>query len=154
LLELLGDHLKQIHAWHRRPVSLVGWSFGGIYARELAAKNPELVRQVITLATPIVDKSDATHAGWLLNMLTSGISRLNAPPMERPAVPPSVPCTSVYSKTDGVVAWQACLLTNSRSHRNIEVEDVSHIGMVHHPEVLRVVAGLLADHLDGSRPPV
>jgi hypothetical protein len=154
VLKLLGDHLKQIHARHRRPISLVGWSFGGIYARELAAKNPKLVRQVITLATPIADKADATHAGWLLNMLTSGISRLTVPPMERPAVPPSVPCTSVYSKTDGVVAWQACLLTDSRSHRNIEVEDVSHIGMVHHPEVLRVVAGLLADHLDGSHPPV
>jgi len=149
MLELLGDHLKQIHAWHRRPVSLVGWSFGGIYARQLATKYPELVRQVITLATPVADKSDATHAGWLLNMLSSGISPMNDVSTQHPNGATSVPCASVYSKTDGIVAWEGCVLTESTSHRNIEVEDVSHLGMVHHPEVLRVVADLLAEHPGG-----
>ncbi|MGF6596318.1 pimeloyl-ACP methyl ester carboxylesterase [Paraburkholderia sp. GAS448] len=146
MLELLSDHLKQIHALHRRSVSLVGWSFGGIYARQLAAKYPELVRQVITLATPVADNSDATHAGWLLNMLSSGISPMSHTSTLRSDAATSVPCASVYSKTDGIVAWEGCVSTESTYHRNIEVADVSHLGMVHHPEVLRVVADLLAKH--------
>ncbi|SKC79419.1 alpha/beta hydrolase fold [Burkholderia sp. CF099] len=149
-LELLGDHLKQIHSLHRRSVSLVGWSFGGIYARQLAAKYPELVRQVITLATPVDDNSDATHAGWLLNVLSSGIAPMNLESTPHLDAAPSVPCASVYSKTDGIVAWEGCVSAESPSHRNIEVEDVSHFGMVHHPEVLRVVADLLAQHSHGS----
>ena len=144
MLELLGDHLKQIHAWHRRSVSLVGWSFGGIYARQLAAKYPELVRQVITLATPVADKSDATHAGWLLNMLSSGISPMSHTSTLRSDAATSVPCASVYSKTDGIVAWEGCVSTESTYHRNIEVAHVSHLGMVHHPEVLRVRRGRYA----------
>ncbi|WP_406868101.1 lipase family alpha/beta hydrolase [Paraburkholderia fungorum] len=149
MLVRLGDHLKQIHALHRSSVSLVGWSYGGIYARELAAKYPELVRQVITLATPVADCSDATHAGWLLNMLSSGIAPMGHVSTRHSDVGLPVPCASVYSKTDGIVAWEACVSTESTNHRNIEVEDVSHLGMVHHPEVLRVVAGLLAQHRDG-----
>jgi hypothetical protein len=58
----------------------------------------------------------------------------------------SVPCASAYSKTDGIVAWVGCVSTESTNHRNIEVADVSHLGMVHHPEVLRGVADLLAQH--------
>ncbi|MFM0309629.1 alpha/beta fold hydrolase [Paraburkholderia sp. RL17-383-BIF-A] len=149
MLVRLGDHLKQIHALHRSSVSLVGWSYGGIYARGLAAKYPELVRQVITLATPVADNSDATHAGWLLNMLSSGIVPMGQVSTRHSDVGLPVPCASVYSKTDGIVAWEACVSTESTNHRNIEVEDVSHLGMVHHPEVLRVVAGLLAQHCDG-----
>jgi hypothetical protein len=150
MLERLGDHLKQIHALHRRSVSLVGWSFGGIYARQLAAKYPELVRQVITLATPVADNSDATHVGWLLDILSSGISPMNHVSTRRSDAATSVPCASVYSKTDGIVAWEGCVSSESTNHRNIEVADVSHLGMVHHPEVLRVVAELLTQHRGGS----
>ncbi|MEC5407136.1 alpha/beta fold hydrolase [Paraburkholderia sp. MPAMCS5] len=149
MLERLGDHLKQIHAWHRSSVSLVGWSYGGIYARELAAKHPELVRQVITLATPVADNWEATHVGWLLNMLSSGIAPMSQVSTRRSDADVPVPWASVYSKTDGIVAWEACVSTGSTNHRNIEVEDVSHLGMVQHPEVLRVAAGLLAQHRDG-----
>ncbi|MFL9966191.1 alpha/beta fold hydrolase [Paraburkholderia sediminicola] len=133
MLERLGNHLKQIHALYRLSVSLVGWSFGGIHARQLASKYPELVRQVVTLATPVADNSDATHAGWLLNMLSSGISPMNHVSTRRSDAATSVPCASVYSKTDGIVAWEGCISTESTNHRNIEVADVSHLGMVHHP---------------------
>jgi dienelactone hydrolase len=151
MLERLGDHLRQIHALHRRSVSLLGWSFGGVYARQLAAKYPELVRQVITLATPVADNSDATHAGWMLNMFSFGIPPINHTPTHCSDATAPVPSASVYSKTDGIVAWEGCVSTGSTNHRNIEVEDVSHLGMVHHPEVLRVLADLLAQHPDGPR---
>jgi hypothetical protein len=107
------------------------------------------VRQVITLATPVADNSDATHAGWLLNMLSTGISPMNHISTPRFDAATSVPCASVYSKTDGIVAWEGCVSSESTNHRNIEVADVSHLGMVHHPEVLRVVADLLAQHRGG-----
>jgi pimeloyl-ACP methyl ester carboxylesterase len=64
-LLLLSEQLKQIYAHHNRPVSLIGWSLGGLYARELAKTHPELVRQVITLATAFADQPNSTHAGWL-----------------------------------------------------------------------------------------
>jgi alpha-beta hydrolase superfamily lysophospholipase len=144
LLALLGEQLKQIYGRHGRSVSLIGWSLGGIYARELAKKHPELVRQVITLATPFADKPDSTHAGWLFTLLNGGVSPMDEALLERLSIDPAVPCTSVYSQTDGIVAWQGCVGTESAHHNNIEVDGVSHMGMVHHPEVLRVVASLLA----------
>jgi hypothetical protein len=72
-------------------------------------------------------------------------------PTRRSDAVTSVPCASVYSKTDGIVAWEGCVSTESRNHRNVEVVDVSHLGMVHHPEVLRVVADLLAQHHGAPR---
>jgi hypothetical protein len=56
----------------------------------------------------------------------------------------------LLSKTDGIVAWEGCVSTASTNHRNIEVVDVSHLDMVRHPEVLRVVADLLAQHRGGA----
>jgi dienelactone hydrolase len=140
----LGEHLKKIHTRHGRSVSLIGWSLGGIYARELAKKYPRRVRQVVTLATPLTDKPDSTHAGWLLTLLNGGAPALGEALLERLKIHPPVPTASIYSQTDGVVAWQGCVGTESARHRNIEVNGVSHMGMVHHPEVLRVVASLLA----------
>jgi len=141
----LGTHLQRIHARHGRPVSLIGWSLGGIYARELAKKYPRLVRQVITLATPFRDKHDSTHAGWLLTLLNGGATRVDEALLARLRVDPPVPSASIYSQTDGMVAWQGCLGRETRRHRNIEVNRVSHLGMVHHPDVLRVVADLLVE---------
>lgn len=142
-LQHLGTHLQGVQAQHSRTVSLIGWSLGGIYARELAKKFPDLVRQVITLATPFTDKPDSTHAGWLLTLLNGGTYLVGDALMERLRANPPVRSTSIYSQTDGVVAWQGCVGTESPRHRNIEVNGVSHMGMVHHPEVLRVVADLL-----------
>jgi pimeloyl-ACP methyl ester carboxylesterase len=150
-LWLLGEHLERIHAQHGCSVSLIGWSLGGIYARELAKKFPELVRQVVTLATPITDQPDSTHAGWLFALLTGGASPVGDALLERLRIDPPVPSASVYSQTDGIVAWQGCVGTESPHHRNIEVNGVSHLGMVHHPEVLRVVASLLATDMPIQR---
>lgn len=83
-------------------------------------------------------------------MLSSGISPMNHVSTRRSDATTSVPCASVYSKTDGIVAWEGCVSAESTNHRNVEVADVSHLGMVHHPEVLRVVAELLTQHRGGS----
>jgi alpha-beta hydrolase superfamily lysophospholipase len=141
-LSLLGTHLQEIHAVHQRPISIIGWSLGGTYARELAKLHPELVRQVITLATPFANPnltvaekmfSGLSGIGWLID--ESLLLRLSeAPP---------VPSTSIYSQTDVVVDWQSCRGDESTGHRNIEVNGVSHYGMVYHPDILTAIALLL-----------
>jgi hypothetical protein len=121
-----------------------------VYARELAKKHPELVRQAITLATPFADQPNSTHAGWFFTLLNGGVSPMDEALLRRLNIDPLVPCTSVYSPSDGIVGWTGCVGTESEYHRNIEVDNVSHWGMIHNPEVLRVVARLLAEHRHGT----
>jgi hypothetical protein len=121
-----------------------------VYARELAKMHPQLVRQVITLATPFADQPNSTHAGWLFTLLNGGVSPMDEALLRRLSTDPKVPCTSVYSPSDGIVGWAGCVGTESEYHRNIEVDNVSHWGMIHNPEVLGVVARLLAEPRHGA----
>ncbi|MGF6571613.1 hypothetical protein ABH945_003734 [Paraburkholderia sp. GAS333] len=144
-LDLLAAQLIRLHAQNDRHVSLIGWSLGGVYARELGKRHPQLVRQVITLATPFADQPNSTHAGWLLTLLNGGVSPLDGAQLSQLSIVPDVRCTSVYSLSDGLVGWEGCVGIASEYHRNVAVENVSHWGMLHSPEVLQVVAGLLAE---------
>lgn len=126
-----------------RKVSLVGWSLGGIFAREVAKRAPDAVRTVITLATPFAALGDATHAGTLYKLLNGAAGRI-APHIEaRLRDSPPVPTTSIYSRSDGIVCWRGCIGKRSRATENVEV-DASHLGMVSHPDVLRIIANRLA----------
>jgi pimeloyl-ACP methyl ester carboxylesterase len=143
-LALLERQLLELAKQHGQSISLLGWSLGGIYSRELAKKHPTLVRQVVTLATPFADEAASLHARWLRLGLTGPTIEAEAQLLQNLRVHPPVPSASIYSRMDGVVAWQSCIGEGSPLHVNIEVDDVSHFGMVHHPEVLHVLAHLLA----------
>jgi hypothetical protein len=147
----LGERVRQVHAHHRRKVSLVGWSLGGVYAREIAKLCPERVRQVVTLATPHNALHDANHAGTIFRMLGGDTSQLTPELLARVGQRPPVPVTSVYSETDGVVCWQACLEQPGTHAENIAV-DASHLGMPSHPAVLGIVAQRLAQREGRWRP--
>jgi pimeloyl-ACP methyl ester carboxylesterase len=126
-------------------VSLVGWSLGGIYARELAKALPQCVRSVITLGTPFAGSHKSTNA-WRLYELTSGrdITR-EVEQFDLPQAPP-VPTTSVFSRTDGVVAWPASIQAASKTNphtENIEVY-ASHVGLGLNPSAWWVLADRLA----------
>ncbi|MFZ4481869.1 MAG: alpha/beta hydrolase [Rhodoferax sp.] len=113
-----------------KKVSLIGWSLGGIYARELAKELPDCVRSVITMGTPFSGSHHSTNA-WRLYELTSGRDiRAEVEQFDLPVAPP-VPTTSIYSRTDGVVAWPASIQLPSRSNRLTENLEViaSHIGL-------------------------
>lgn len=125
------------------PVSLVGWSLGGIYARELAKRLPQQVRNVITLGTPFAALSGATHAESLYRWLGGDTSQITPELAARLAETPPVPCTSIYSRTDGVVDWRGCVAPPGRRCQSVEVA-ASHLGMVAHPQVMRIVAERLA----------
>ena len=142
-LQGLVRHVEAVSAEHGRPASLVGWSLGGIYAREIAKMAPASVRQVVTLGTPFASTGQETNVGWLYNALNGSPPALDAALSMRLRTTPVVPTTSVYSRSDGVVSWKACLLRPTRRAENIEV-DGSHIGLPWNPKVIRVVADRLA----------
>lgn len=137
--------VRELAEEHGQPVSLVGWSLGGIYAREVAKEVPDLARCVITLGTPFSGHPRATNAWRLYEMLSGHAPHHDDDLLDHIRRAPPVPTTSIFSKTDGVVAWQ-CSLNDPAPHtENIEVS-ASHIGLGMNPAVLYAVADRLAQN--------
>jgi pimeloyl-ACP methyl ester carboxylesterase len=147
----LADEIDALVVPARREVTLIGWSLGGLYAREIAKALPHRVRQVITLGTPFARIAHSTNVQWLYELLSGTSAAVDTALARRLAAPPPVPTTSVYSRSDGVVAWQACVGKPSPIAENIEVES-SHLGLIWHPDVLRIVTDRLAQRPGGWRP--
>jgi pimeloyl-ACP methyl ester carboxylesterase len=143
LAELAAD-VQAIANDQQRRVSLIGWSLGGIFAREIARRVPDAVRQVITLGTPVTGGGALhTNVGWLYRVL-SGQASMDAALAERLSAPLPVPVTSIYSRSDGVVHWQACARQDDDDEIDSVEVDASHLGLIWHPEVLAVVAERLS----------
>lgn len=140
----LEMRLRRLSRRHRAPVSLIGWSLGGIFAREMARQQPEIVRQVITLGSPINGHPEANNVDRLFRLANRrGKSQADHAGFLRRIVAPPVPCVAIHSKTDGVVAWRCSREEESAATQNIEVSS-SHFGLTANPEVIAVIAGLLA----------
>lgn len=142
--ESMLDLVQELHETHGRKVSLVGWSLGGLYARQLAKMMPERVRSVITLGSPFAGDPRSTNA-WQVYEMVSGRRAHSSDDNFGGALKqtPPVPTTAIFSRTDGICAWQGCRETPSPLSENIEV-DSSHCGMGHHPAVVYAVADRLA----------
>jgi pimeloyl-ACP methyl ester carboxylesterase len=142
--EALRNRLSQIHEASGRKVSIVGWSLGGIYARDLALAMPDMVRSVVTLGSPFSGDVTATNATKLYEALSG--EQVEADDELRKAIAGDlpVPATSIYSRTDGIVNWRTCLLRSSDTAENIEVLFASHIGMGVNAPVLWALADRLA----------
>jgi len=134
--------LDRLHAQSGRKVSLLGQSLGGAYARLLAAQRPDAVRSVITLGSPVRGHPRATNA-WRIYEFASGKSSFDAQRRQQVTQTPQVPTTAIYSRSDGVVAWQNSVEPSGRHTESIEVVS-SHVGMAVHPAVLYAVAERLA----------
>jgi pimeloyl-ACP methyl ester carboxylesterase len=150
-MAMLARRACEVHEQHGRKVSLVGWSLGGVYAREIAKLFPHRVRQVVTLATPHNSLGAANHAGTLYKLLGGSTARLTPEMQARLRERPPVPTTSIYSKSDGLVSWRGCLEQKAADVENIDVH-ASHLGMATHPDVLRIVADRLAQAEGAWRP--
>ena len=142
VLETCIARIKQIHKDTGRKVSLVGWSLGGVYAREIAKMLPKQVRVVVTLGSPFTGHPKATNA-WRVYQLVSGEKEIDAERFATLKQRPPVPTTSIFSRTDGVVAWQCSMEEETANSENIEVH-ASHVGMVANPTALFAVADRLA----------
>lgn len=144
------ERVRILNKEHGEPVSLIGWSLGGIYAREIAKLVPDSVRLVITLGTPFAGSPKATNA-WRLYELTCGQRLEDDARLARLHETPPVPTTSIYSRTDGVVAWRCSVEQETALSENIEVH-ASHCGMGMNPAALYAIADRLAQpHGDWKR---
>lgn len=132
LTAALLTQLADLEQQSGHPVVLLGWSLGGIFARELARKAPGLVQRVVSLGSPI--------AGGQTTTIDAMFRRWNPQPpptteqRQKMQQAPPVPCTAIYSRSDGIVAWRAALETHGEQIENIAVRG-SHMGMGQNPLV-------------------
>jgi pimeloyl-ACP methyl ester carboxylesterase len=143
----LQNRLLDLQSRYDSAVSLIGWSLGGIYARTLARDNPAAMRQVITLGSPIrLAHEGQSRARRAFNRYAHLHVVPRELPLESGCDPLLVPATSIYSRCDGIVAWQACLDQPYAWAENIAVVS-SHLGFGHHPAVIWAVADRRAQPL-------
>ena len=146
--DMVGTLGRRLHRMHRRSgkrISLVGWSLGGLYARQLAAAYPDLVRQVITLGTPFGDPR-STIVWPMIQRLRTAV-----PPSEQDMdrwvrmtqVPIQVPLSAIWSRTDGFVHPSIATQQDGPCTESIHVCS-SHAGFGANPLVFYVVADRLA----------
>lgn len=145
VLEAARAQVRRAFEDSGRKVSLIGWSLGGVYARELAKELPHMVRSVITLGTPFAGSHRSTNA-WRIYELASGRKVAGESENYDLPAPPPVPTTSIYSRSDGIVAWQGSIQKPSRD--NLQTENVevvaSHVGLGLNPSAWWAVADRLA----------
>ncbi len=123
------------------PASLVGWSLGGVIAREVARRHPEAVRRVVTYGTPVSGPQAHQRRPLLRRRLGRRGAGRRAAWTRSPRS--ACPLTVIFSRRDGVVAWQACLDRATPGVEHVEVSS-THIGMGVDPDVWAVVAERLA----------
>jgi pimeloyl-ACP methyl ester carboxylesterase len=139
--------LLKIHADTGQRVSIVGWSLGGVFAREMAKLHPEAVRQVISLGSPIHDDRRHTNASRLFEMLNGKEPEpVKQGHFQSLGEAPPVPTTSILTRTDGIVHWRGSVQHPDLGHaetENIEVH-ASHIGLGVNPSVMIALADRLS----------
>lgn len=145
LIGRLETQLKRLNDDSGRKVSLVGWSLGGVLARELAKLHPDRVRLVISLGSPISDDRNHTSAARLFELLNGKEPEaMQGGRFRALDEAPPVPTTSVFTKTDGIVHWRGSVQKRSATPvENIEVY-ASHCGLGVNPSVMVAIADRLA----------
>jgi len=147
------EKLESIVEKHGEPATLIGWSQGGVIAREVTKQKPEFVRQVIVLGSPLADAPEATtlfrifrrtSAEEITNELMS-VMREVASPL------PNVRCICIYSNSDGIVSADIAQDLVSPNVENIRVSS-SHLGMAVNPVVLFIIADRLSQPEDDWKP--
>jgi pimeloyl-ACP methyl ester carboxylesterase len=146
--------LDEIYEEHNRKISIIGWSLGGLFAREVAKARPDKVRSVITLGSPISPNRKYSNARKVYDRMNGSPDESQSKRMAQLNVPPPAPTTSIFSKTDGIVAWRGSVQHDDPSHpytENIEVP-ASHFGLGVNPLVVYLIADRLAQKEDEWTP--
>lgn len=151
--ERLVERVESAHRETGKRISLIGWSLGGVMARQVSRRLPQAVRQVITLGSPFAGSPRASNVWRTYETLTGQrIDDKNTrEQLKESAAPPPVPSTAIYSREDGIVAWQNCMEPASAHTDNIQVHG-SHCGLGVNPAVLYAIADRLAQK-DGAWEP-
>jgi pimeloyl-ACP methyl ester carboxylesterase len=143
IVERLPARFDEVAAQHEEPVSLVGWSFGGLLARWLAHERPEQVRQVVCLGSPWRREGEVTRTTPLFHRAAErhGVSEHARDIVDLLRGPLPVPLTVIYSRSDGFVHWRGCAADGERTE-NISVPS-SHTGLTSNPLALAVLTDRL-----------
>lgn len=143
ILPLLVQKVANLKSSAGQKVRLVGWSRGGILSREIARDRPDLVEKVITLGSPVKGGTGASSIGnWVRRETGLSPEQMTSLMSQRNRSPITVPVRAVYSKSDGVVSWKACIDEQTADIEHIEV-GCSHSGMGASVEVFRLLPDLL-----------
>lgn len=144
LEQRMGERLTELFERHGRTVSLLGWSLGGVYARVLANRSPDQVRSVISLGSPLNGDPQSTNSARLFEFVTGKrIADIDPERLAEVRRTPPVPTTSIFSRTDGITAWQASIEEEGPQAESVEVPG-SHLGLGFNPLVFCVIADRLA----------
>ncbi len=144
-IDLLNKKLERIFLKHKEPITIIGWSLGGIYARQLAKNNPCIIRQIVVMGSPFKGVDKANNATWMYDLLKKSkiiTDELDEKLLVDFPIPAPVPTTAIFTKEDGVVPWELCLEDEDDWHQNIQVRG-SHLGLGVNPLVLQIVADRL-----------
>ena len=142
LLRRLGNLSRR----SKQKVTIIGWSFGGYLARELARERPDLVRLVITLGTPVIGGPKYTVAAASYRKRGIDIDVIAAEVEQRNRMANlEVPVVAIYSRRDAMVAWQACIDSLTPNIEHIEVQ-ATHIGFGFSADVYKLIAQRLTHH--------
>lgn len=141
----LEQRLQDLAARTGKPVVLIGWSLGGLYARVLALRHPDACRLVVTLGSPFSGDRRANNAWRAYEALND--HKVDAPPFpEDPAVKPAVRTIAVWSRRDGIVAPACAAGEAGQADRVVEVP-FKHFEMASASGAVRAVLGLLREEL-------
>ncbi|MGB0522137.1 MAG: esterase/lipase family protein [Flammeovirgaceae bacterium] len=144
LEERMSQKIEQVHKRFQQKVSIIGWSLGGVFAREMAKKLPHCVRRVITLGSPFGGIRKPNNAAWIFELLSGKqINEIEYDGIDEIPTPPPVPSTAIYSKSDGIVPWQCCMEIGTGRTENVEIVG-AHLGLGHNPAALICIADRLA----------
>lgn len=143
LLDRLGQRLADVVDRHGEPATLVGWSLGGIFARELAKQRPDLVRAVITLGSPFSGHPRANNA-WRIYEAFNDHPVDNPPISSNLAEKPPVPTIAVWSPIDGIVSPEAARGQPHESDRQVELRE-RHLSLARAQAGIGLIGRLLAE---------
>ncbi len=146
------NRIKEITDQYSEPVSLVGWSLGGLFAREIAKEHSSEIRNVVTLGSPFARRfTSITSTEYFKRHGINDLDYLDPERLSQLNVSPPHPCTSIYSKSDSLINWTHCIDNNPGKIDNIEVIG-SHFGLCHNPSALIALADRLSQEEDTWTP--
>jgi alpha/beta hydrolase family protein len=156
LVDGLIDRFIGVADRYEEPLSIVGWSFGGLLARRIAHEHPDRVRQIICLGSPWKAEGERTRATAMFERarVRHGLSDRARDIVDQLREPVPVPTTAIWSRTDGITRWHGCSVDETKTPaiaENIQVPS-SHVGLVANPVVLAIVVNRLLQDPDDWQP--